>query len=226
MQEEHNKLVHKIQQEFLPLFDEGKKPIIDGLIDIESYLASKLKILFAVHEVKHVPISSGFSNLEIDLQSTLLTKYQSYDEFTLKNIEYNNELYQGLKLTADMLDEFYPPFSIDNLGVVFMNKMPQHEEHYTNKINNTYFEKYNHLILEQLTLYQPQFVICTADLIKHLCSDFEKLEPLTFEKVHFISSFNDKNQNRYYLGLNRISIKSFRMFREEVVRVIIRLFAS
>jgi hypothetical protein len=217
---QHGELIQKIQEEFFPLFDEDKKPIIDGPIDIESYMASNLKIFFVVHDVKFVTQNPSFDIRENDLQSTILKHYQSFDEFTLKNIEYNYELYQGLKLTAELLREVYSSYSLNHLGVLFMNKIPQHEEHYTNKINNTYFEKYNHIIHEQLSLYLPQFIVCTADLIKNLCSDIEKLEPLTFENANNVSCFYDKSQNRYYLGLNRVSIKSFRMFREEVVRVI------
>jgi hypothetical protein len=223
---QHGELIQKIQEECSPLFDEDKKPIIDGPIDIESYMASNLKVFFVVHDVKFVTQNLSFDIGENDLQSTILKHYQSFDEFTLKNIEHNFELYQGLKLTAELLREGYTSYSLNHLGVLFMNKIPQHEEHYTNKINNTYFEKFNYLILEQLALYQPQFIVCTADLIKNLCSDIEKLEPLTFENANNVISFYDKSQNRYYLGLNRVSIKSFRMFREEVGRVIVEILGK
>lgn len=217
---QHGELIQKIQEEFSPLFEEDKKPIIDGPIDIEIYMASSLKVFLVVHDVKFVIQNPSFDIGENDLQSTILKHYQSFDEFTLKNIEHNYELYQGLKLTAELLREVYPSYSLNHLGVLFMNKIPQHEEHYTNKINNTYFERYNYLILDQLALYKPQFIVCTADLIKLLCANNDALETLTFENANNISCFHDKSQNRYYLGLNRVSVKSFRMFREEVGRVI------
>ena len=221
---QHGELIQKIQEEFSPLFDEDKKPIIDGPIDIESYLRSNLKIFFVVQDVKYVTQNPSFDIRGNDLQSTILKHYQSFDEFTLKNIEHNYELYQGLKLTAELLQEVYLSYCLNHLGVLLMNKIPQHEEHYKNKINNTYFEKFNYLILEQLALYQPQFIVCTADLIGHLCANFDALEPLIFENANNVSCFYDKSHDRYYLGLNRVSVKSFRMFREEVGRVIIALF--
>lgn len=206
----HNDTLQLIE-EYESSFDEGT--IIDGVIDAESYLNSKIKIAWFLkeaysnekdgyHIMKHLgqddAYESFFKNIATQTWHPIIyVSYGALNEFTF----YDDMYY--IRDRPEMCDV------IQNIAIINANKMPSITGTYTLHKNLTEgFDSFKELIQQQIQVLQPQVhIFCnTFHLYKDLfnLTDSEIVSQSDYLKKCTVYYKEDKLFLDVYHPANRI----------------------
>ncbi|GEM_PF-585888 len=210
--------------------NKGEYPLLDGIIDLKKYVSSKYKILWILRE----PIDNwridtntkeniiGGWNLSKDLYSkstfdTICSNVTTRRELLIDYaILYNiihkeSELHKYTILkTNDEKEKALECFK--STAVINIKKIPGKKLSIKKEINNAFY-KYKNIILEQISLYNPDIVICGNTL-----QYFE--DYLDFRKGDkFPTGIKGHNyfclKNRIYINIYHPSNKPFKNTKYE-----------
>ena len=171
-------------------------PIIDGIMDIEKYINSKLKIMWILKEPYDGIDDEGNPCGDGWYYSDLLTDKDFRAKIGRANRTWNPIIYTSYGLLNDFLDyqkiiEIAINENIDNvlsqISVININKLPGKKTSRYSFIKSSY-NKYKDILLKQIELYNPDIII-GAYTMRFFYKDLDILEEdinkTDFESLHY-----------------------------------------
>jgi hypothetical protein len=217
----------KIKSTYLPLFNENVSANLDGIVNIERYLNSKIKCLWILKD------SNGFDENSIDnwdYRNGIYEASGNNDFFknwskTFTNIVYISQMILNNK-TWDEVEYIRDNFSIveilNDISVINIKKIPGKSSANENELK-AYFDKYKDILEEQINLINPQVIICgmTFRYISELIEGFDENLVQQLDCTNF---YIDTKNNRIYIDAYhpnfRVAGKTIKQYCEEITKIV------
>lgn len=157
--------------DLIPCDQSGNKPVFDGIVNIEKYINSKYKILWVLKEANDTSDGGNWDMRDDFLSNSQFKKYARW-KTTFSII---------LSITYGLLNDFVsweelPELDeidgniLENIAYINLKKIPGGAQANETKIYEAY-QKSKQLIMKQIELYAPDFVIITGNKLSIMAGD-------------------------------------------------------
>lgn len=186
--------IEEIEKEIKKISYQGRKAIIDGIVNLDNYLASDLKIMWALREVNSLDDEGDWSMKDVLMElrddSTTSGILKGWSK-TFNPIIYttygllNNKLWENI---PDISEDNSIVTSLHNIAYINLKKVSGVGNSNENEIRS-FFNEHNQIIKNQILTCNPDVIICggTGDVLDETLDEIyaEPEERKTENRINF-----------------------------------------